>query len=130
MSKLTMSPRFCYAPLIPRQFGLRIWLLASSILMSISVPARAIQKDVVWIPVESSFLQQDRIEAVNNIDPYRLQSNSSSLEQENYVEVIRAIQDYPEVVVFPIQVAGPITVSATRRLANKIAQLRPKAASP
>jgi putative ABC transport system substrate-binding protein len=117
-----MSPWFCHVPVFPRRSGLGIWILASSILMSIAVPAWAIPKDIVWIPVESSTLQQDRIEAVSNIDPYPLQSYSSSLEQENYVEVIRAIQAYPEVVVFPIQVAGPIGVSATRRLANKIAQ--------
>lgn len=97
-------------------------MLAVSLLMAAATPARAIQKDIAWIPVESTSLQADPTEALNNIDPFLSIANSSSLEQESYIEVIRAIQAYPEVVVFPIQVAGPVTADATRRLANKIAQ--------
>jgi putative ABC transport system substrate-binding protein len=97
-------------------------MLASSLLMVVAVPAWAIPKDIAWIPIESSLLQADQVDAINGIDLFRTQFNSTSLEQENYVEVIRAIQAYPEVVVFPIQVAGTITAAATSRLANKIAQ--------
>lgn len=97
-------------------------MLAVSFLMAAATPAWAIQKDIVWIPVESTSLQADPTETINNIDPFLPLANSSSLEQESYIEVIRAIQAYPEVVVFPIQVAGPVTADASRRLANKIAQ--------
>lgn len=97
-------------------------MVASSLLMIAAAPAWAIQKDIAWMPVESMSLQEDRFEALNSIDPYLPQNNSSSLEGEEYVEVIRAIQAYPEVVVFPIQVAGPVTAAATRRLADKVAQ--------
>ncbi|MDO8989898.1 MAG: ABC transporter substrate binding protein [Sideroxyarcus sp.] len=99
-----------------------VWLLASSWLMAAAIPAWAIQNDIVWIPVDSPSLQQDQANAINNIDLYRSSPSSSSLEQESYIEVIRAIQAFPEVVVFPIHVAGPVTAAATRSLANKIAQ--------
>jgi putative ABC transport system substrate-binding protein len=42
--------------------------------------------------------------------------------QKNYSEVIRAIEAYPDVVVFPIKVAGSITATASKRISNKIAQ--------
>lgn len=117
-----MLPRICFVPIVSRRLRLGFWMLASSLLMVVAAPAWAIQKEIVWIPAESVSLQEDRAEAIDSIEPYRPQTNSSSLEQEDYVEVIRAIQAYPEVVVFPIQVAGTISVAATSRLANKIAQ--------
>jgi putative ABC transport system substrate-binding protein len=101
---------------------LGIWLLASAWLVAAAIPAWAIQNDIVWIPVDSPSLQEDQANAISNIDLYRLAPSSASAEQESYIEVIRAIQAYPEVVVFPIHVAGPVTAAATRSLANKIAQ--------
>jgi putative ABC transport system substrate-binding protein len=95
-------------------------MLASALLIGSAAPAWATQKDLFWIPIENYSIQANQTETINNIDPY--QPTSSSWERENYVEVIRAIQAYPEVVVFPIQVAGPVTAAAARGLANKIAQ--------
>ena len=115
-----MFSRFSSVQFFLRRIGLGTWLLASSLLMADVAPAWAIQKDIHWIPIENLSLQADQVEAINSIDPF--QPDSSGAEQENYVEVIRAIQAYPEVVVFPIQVAGPVTAAATRGLANKIAQ--------
>jgi putative ABC transport system substrate-binding protein len=97
-------------------------MLASSLLMIAAAPAWAIHKEILCIPHENTSLQQDQTEAIRNLDPFLPPPASSSLEQENYVEVIRAIEAYPEVVVFPIRVAGSVTATATRRLANKIAQ--------
>jgi putative ABC transport system substrate-binding protein len=115
-----MFSRFSSVRFFLRRIGLGIWLLAPSLLMTAVAPAWAIQKDIFWIPIENNSLQADQFSAINSIDPSK--ANSSSLEQESYVEVIRAIQAYPEVVVFPIQVAGPVTAAAARGLANKIAQ--------
>jgi putative ABC transport system substrate-binding protein len=117
-----MFSRFCFVPIVSRQLGLGFWMLVSSLLTVAADSAWAIQKDIAWIPVETFSQQEDRVEAINSIDPFHFRTDSSSQERENYTEVIRAIQAYPEVVVFPIQVAGPVTAAATRRLANKIAQ--------
>jgi putative ABC transport system substrate-binding protein len=109
-------------PCLPRRVGLGVLMLASSLLMTLAAPAWAIQKSVTYMQRGKVSLYEDRAEAINNIEPFLPAPASSSLEQENYVEVIRAIEAYPEVVVFPIQVAGSVTATATRRLANKIAQ--------
>jgi putative ABC transport system substrate-binding protein len=45
---------------------------------------------------------------------------SPSLQQEDHAEVMRTIEAYPDVVVFPILVAGSAHGVATRNLANKI----------
>ncbi len=40
----------------------------------------------------------------------------------DYSEVIDAIEAYPEVLVFPIQIAGSVTSAVSKRLSNKIAE--------
>jgi putative tryptophan/tyrosine transport system substrate-binding protein len=122
MRKFTMFSLSCSVPHFPRRIDLGIWMFASSLLMIAATPAWAIHKEIFCIPHENTSLLQDQTEAIRNIDPFLPSPASSSLEQENYVEVIRAIEAYPEVVVFPIRVAGSVTATATRRLANKIAQ--------
>jgi len=98
-------------------------LIAASLLTTAAAPAWAIPKYINTIPRENTALKEDQTESIRAIDPF-LPSPvvMSGLAQENYAEVIRAIQAYPEVVVFPIQVAGPVTATAARKLANKIAQ--------
>lgn len=61
---------------------------------------------------------QRYVRAIHVIEP--LSASSRSLEQDSYVDVIRAIEAYPDVVVFPIVLAGPVV--AARQIANKIAE--------
>lgn len=90
-------------------------------LLTTAAPAWAIPKYIDTVPREDAVLKEDQTGVIRAIDPFSSPA-MSSLAQENYAEVIRAIEAYPEVVVFPIQVAGPVTATAARRLANKIAQ--------
>jgi putative ABC transport system substrate-binding protein len=106
----------------PRRIGLGACLMAASLLMTAAAPAWAIPVNFGAIPRENKPLIEDQTNAIRTIDPFLPSSVLSSQAQENYAEVIRAIAAYPEVVVFPIQVAGPITATAARNLANKIAQ--------
>ncbi len=122
MINFTHFSRTRFAPTSPGKLYWGIWILASTFLLAVAKPALAIQKDIVWLPAESTLIQTDQIDANNGIGHSLTLSNSTSIEKENYIEVVRAIQAYPEVVVFPIQVASTIAVAATRRLANKIAQ--------
>jgi putative tryptophan/tyrosine transport system substrate-binding protein len=116
------SSRFCSGRFLSRRIGLGVWLLAASSLLTATTPAWALQKDIVAVPHEFTTFHEDQTETIRAIDPFLSSSAPTGPEQENYVEVIRAIEAYPEVVVFPIQVAGSVTATATRRLANKIAQ--------
>jgi putative ABC transport system substrate-binding protein len=110
------------APISPRRVGLGACLMAASLLMTAAAPAWAIPRNVYAIPHENRSLTEDQADSIRAIDPFLPSTVLSSQAQENYAEVIRAIEAYPEVVVFPIQVAGPITATAARNLANKIAQ--------
>jgi putative ABC transport system substrate-binding protein len=105
-----------------RRVGLGACLMAASLLMTVAAPAWAILGNFDSIPHENKSLTDDQAVSIRAIDPFLPSTVLSSQAQENYAEVIRAIEAYPEVVVFPIQVAGPITATAARNLANKIAQ--------
>jgi putative ABC transport system substrate-binding protein len=96
--------------------------MAASLLATAVAPAWAIPVFFDAVPREHAVLTADQTEAIRAIDPFLPPPAMSTLAQEKYAEVIRAIEAYPEVVVFPIQVAGPVTATAARRLANKIAQ--------
>jgi putative ABC transport system substrate-binding protein len=106
----------------PRRFGLGACLMAASLLTTAAAPAWAIPININAVPHENTALKEDQTESIRAMDPFLPSPAMSGLAQENYAEVIRAIQAYPEVVVFPIQVAGPVTATAARKLANKIAQ--------
>lgn len=99
--------------------------MAVILLMTTSAVAWAIPDFIDAVPRENPQLKKDQTEIICAIDPFLTAPDTSSLTQDNYAEVIRAIQAYPEVVVFPIQVAGPVTAAAARKLANKIAQASP-----
>jgi putative ABC transport system substrate-binding protein len=122
MRKFPMLSRFCFMSCISRRIGFGIWMLATSLLMIAAVPAWAIQKNIVVVCCENLSVQEEISGLIGAIVPFIPSHALSSLEQENFAEVIRTIEAYPEVVVFPIQVAGPVTATAGRRLSNKIAQ--------
>ena len=96
--------------------------MAASLLTTAAAPAWAIPKYIDAVPCKNTTPAENQAEVIRAIDPFLASPSTSSKAQENYAEVIRAIEAYPEVVVFPIQVAGPVTATAARRLANKIAQ--------
>jgi putative tryptophan/tyrosine transport system substrate-binding protein len=96
--------------------------MVAFLLTTATAPAWAIPKHIDAVPRENTALNNDQTESIRDIDPFLSSPAVSSQALENYAEVIRAIQAYPEVVVFPIHVAGPVTASAARKLANKIAQ--------
>jgi putative ABC transport system substrate-binding protein len=81
-----------------RRLGLGACLLASVLMLNAAAPAWAIPNDSAALPH-------------NNVSP-----------QEDYAAVIRAIEVLPDVVVFPILVAGSVLATPSRNLANKIAQ--------
>ncbi len=88
-----------------RAGGFRARLLGVALLMA-AAPAWAIPRDTVFAIAK----HRDAVVQVKDAPV-----------QEGYIEVIRAVEAYPEVVVFPIQVAGPAVAVAGRRLANKLA---------
>lgn len=105
-----------------RRVGLGAWLLACSLLMTAAAPAWAILKDPAALPLKDISSQKDYSGAIRAIAPFLPSPALPRLVQENHAEVIRAIEAFPDVVVFPIQVAGPVVATTTRNLANKIAQ--------
>ncbi|MBI5890557.1 MAG: hypothetical protein HZB47_07755 [Nitrosomonadales bacterium] len=104
-----------------RRVRMGAWLLAAPMLLFAAVPARGIPKDISVIPVEKASFLQTQLSNFEAFYPFLSIPATDRLAQENYEELIRTIAAYPEVVVFPIHVAGNVSV-ATRRLSNKIAQ--------
>jgi putative ABC transport system substrate-binding protein len=98
MGKSKILPLFDDEPLAALRVGLGVSLLASALLVTAAASAGAIPNDSVEPPRKNVFPQED------------------------YAKVIRDIDVLPDVVVFPILVAGPVVASATRNLANKVAQ--------
>ncbi len=83
---------------VPRSLA---WLLGAALLVAAAAPAWAMPRDTVLAyPVAVYFGEDTPV-------------------QEGFIEVIRAIEAFPDVVVFPIRVAGPAVAGAT--LANKLA---------
>jgi putative ABC transport system substrate-binding protein len=98
-------------------------LLVASLLLIAAAPAWAIQKEPAALSYEAVSPEEDYSGATRAIAPYFSSFTSPQLEPEYPAEVMRAIEAYPEVVVFPIQVADSVDISAKRNLANKIAQV-------
>lgn len=96
----------------------RVTLLV--VLLVIAAPVWATLKPPGAFTDKNIPTPQSYVRAVHVIDP--LSASSRPLKQDSYVDVIRAIEFYPDVVVFPILVAGPVTASITHNLANKIAE--------
>jgi putative ABC transport system substrate-binding protein len=84
------------------------WLLGAVLLIAGAAPVSAIPGDTVW---------------TKPMNPAAVLLRRDAAALANYNEVIRAIEAYPEVVVFPIRVAGPVTAVTSKRLGNKIAEV-------
>lgn len=106
----------------PRHAGLGVLFIVASSLMMVAATVWAIPAAIDAFPSEKTSPDIDEIKAIVAIDPLLVNSDRSRLAQDNIDEVIRAIKAYPDVVVFPIQVAGPVSATATGKLANVIAQ--------
>lgn len=121
---ITAPPPFCIRPAPHRCFGLAAWLLTASLLMTAAAPAWAMQqKDTTDLPGKNAPLREDYSGVIRAVDSLRISSAYPQLAPELPAEVKRAIEAYPEVVVFPIQVADLLVAATDRNLANKIAQL-------
>jgi len=93
-------------------------VLLAPLLMTAVSPAWATLKDLNALPGEPS--QADFARATHSIDTSFLLPSSTPL-QTDYSEVIQTIEAFPDVVVFPILVAGPVVADTSRKLANKLA---------
>ncbi|MDP2805620.1 MAG: hypothetical protein Q8O24_06715, partial [Gallionellaceae bacterium] len=112
----TLSP-FCAAFFSRRRVGLDVWLLAALLLTAAS--AWAIPQESAGLPRENVSAQEDYSGMLRAMAPFILSPGSS---QGDHAEVMRAIEAFPDVVVFPILVADSVRAVATRKLANKVAQ--------
>ncbi|MDD5058680.1 MAG: ABC transporter substrate binding protein [Sideroxydans sp.] len=59
---------------------------------------------------------------IGAIDPFLYAPATAPLVSESDSDMIHTIDSNPDVLVFPIWVAGPVTTAASRRLSNKVAQ--------
>ncbi len=94
-------------------------MLAAALLLTAVSPSWAIPKETVDVPRQEASPQVDYSGMIRAMAPFILSPDSR---QEDRAEVMRAIEAFPDVVVFPIRVAGSVHAVASRNLANKIAQ--------
>ena len=118
MHNLTMPAPPRPAPFPWLRLSLAARLLAASLLVLAAAQAGAIQKDTDALPRQS--MQEASSGVIHAIAPLLLSPASLQFDQGYPSDVIRAIEAYPDVVVFPIRVASHII--ASRNLANKVAQ--------
>lgn len=116
MAKFTILPIFGTTPSNRWRVASLVCLLAVSLLAGVAAPAWAVPKDTAG----NVSRQEDYAGAIRAVDPYI--PSFSAPQQEPEDEVMRAIQAFPDVVVFPIRVAGSVVARAPQNLANKIAQ--------
>jgi putative ABC transport system substrate-binding protein len=90
--------------------------------LTASAPTWAIPIDSVALPNSHTAAQKDYSGVIRDIDSLSLSNATSQLAAEYPAEVKRAIEAYPDVVVFPIKIASSVNVIAKSQLANKIAQ--------
>ena len=103
--------------------GLVAWLLTASLLLNAAAPAWAIPKESAALPRRNISLQENYSKTFRDNDSAPPSPASQLLEPEYPDEVMRAIEAYPDVVVFPIQVADTTNIAAlSRNLSNKVAQ--------
>jgi putative ABC transport system substrate-binding protein len=122
MDMLTTLSLFKSTSFSRRRVGLWVWLLATSLLMGATASAWAIPKDPAVLPRENVSAQEDNSGIILAVDSYPLSPASQLLAPEYPDEVMRAIEAYPDVVVFPIRVADSVETTAKINFANKIAQ--------
>jgi putative ABC transport system substrate-binding protein len=95
------------------------WLLILICMMS--QPAWATLKNSDILPGMPT-MASNVAGVIRTLDPHILSQSASELEDDSYLDVIHVINAYPDVVVFPIWVAGPVVATINRNIANKIAQ--------
>lgn len=122
MGMFTTLSLFCAGPFFCRRVGVGIWFLAASSLMTVAVPSWATAKELADLPRQDVSLPGDYSGVIRAMTPFILSPGLPQSMAEGHAEVMRAIEAYPEVVVFPIRIAGSARAVATRNLANKIAQ--------
>lgn len=110
----------CRQSFFRRRAGSPIRFLAALLLVSAAAPAWAIPLEFDGLPRENASVQKDYSGMIRAMAPFILSPGS---QQEDHAEVMRAIEAFPEVVVFPILVAGSAHGVAARNLANKVAQV-------
>jgi putative ABC transport system substrate-binding protein len=93
-----------------------------SLLMSAAVPVWAIQDDFFDQSSKTGTHQDDCSGVACTLTSSRFPFVFPQTDPEYPIEVIRAIEAFPDVVVFPIQVAGYVVNAPKKNLANKIAQ--------
>lgn len=99
-----------------------VHMLVTALLLTAVSPSWAIPKESSYLPRQQASAQADYSGVIRAMAPFVLASVSPESVLEGPVEVMRAIKAYPEVVVFPIWVAGSTRGVAARNLANKIVQ--------
>lgn len=97
-------------------------MLAASLLMNAFVPAWAIPLDAAGSPRPDVAQPEDYAGELRDMAPFLLSPALSRLGPSENIEITQAIDAFPEVVVFPIHVAGAVVASRPRSLANKVAQ--------
>ncbi len=122
MSSFALISRSHNAPVASRCGGMLTGLLAAATLMLAAIPAWATPSDLNDFPDKSVPLQQDCSVVIGAIDPFLYATVPAPLVSESDSDMIHTIDSNPDVLVFPIWVAGPVTTASSRRLANKVAQ--------
>lgn len=115
----TLPPLPCAAHSARQRVDLGIWLLAASWLMTAAAPAWAILKNSDDLLHDNLLLQQDHAGVMRALTPSSLLPSSPNL-QADYAELPGNIDALPDVMVFPILLAGPVVASTN--LAIKVAQ--------
>lgn len=101
-----------------RRISLRVWLLASVALIN-TAPAQAIQNDT--LPRLKEYEQPGFAGVRPGHDPSFLLNATTPL-QTDQTEISRTIEAFPDVVVFPILVAGPAVALLSERHSTRLAQ--------
>lgn len=97
----------------------RFYLLIASLLMIAPVQVWAIQKNIATLPRDNVLQDGFRGGAV---DSPSVPHVSTAVASGKFADVIQAIKSYPDVVVFPIWVAGPVVASARRHRYIRLAE--------
>jgi len=102
-----------------RRYGLPVSLLAAALLLITAGSAWATPKGSDDVPTQ----QIDYSGLTRAIAPFLSSPESRQLAPDYPAEVMRTIEAYPDVVVFPIQVASNVVIAANnKKISNKIAQ--------
>jgi len=121
MGMLTRLNKLCMTRLLKQRGA----VLAVILLLTVETPVWAMTSDANDSYINSAYTQDNVVELFNTIDSIRLSpSHLNSVSESGLIEVKKAIESYPDVLVFPIYFAGPVVATSaaySKRLANKVA---------